>query len=177
MYVRRFSQATCSTICITEWPDISVRHSIPGQCSLRGRRPTFRRAYRGRWSAVRDRTVLLLAVVAIVSLTGSIAMLAVAGPTDPRPDRPIPHQYRCRTEQPAGSHVSTRPGSQVRTSRSASSIRPDSIRSQKRLPDRSPKHGASAVVRRRHTGGTRNRDGRRRVADRTGRRPLSRPGR
>ncbi|KZX46429.1 S8 family serine peptidase (plasmid) [Haloarcula sp. KBTZ06] len=36
---------------------------------------------------MRDRTVLLLAVVAIVSLTGSIAMLAVAGPTDPRPDR------------------------------------------------------------------------------------------
>ncbi|RKS78225.1 subtilase family protein [Haloarcula quadrata] len=36
---------------------------------------------------MRDRTVLLLAVIAIASLTGSIATLAVAGPTDSRPDR------------------------------------------------------------------------------------------
>ena len=35
---------------------------------------------------MRDRTVLLLAIVAIVSLTGSIALLAVTGPTDSRPD-------------------------------------------------------------------------------------------
>ncbi|RLM34555.1 S8 family serine peptidase [Haloarcula sp. Atlit-120R] len=36
---------------------------------------------------MRDLTVLLLAVVAIASLTGSIAVLAVTGPTDARPDR------------------------------------------------------------------------------------------
>ncbi|MHC3381276.1 S8 family serine peptidase [Haloarcula sp. H-GB5] len=36
---------------------------------------------------MRDRTILLLAVVAIVLLTGSIALLAVTGPTDPRSNR------------------------------------------------------------------------------------------
>lgn len=36
---------------------------------------------------MRDRTVLLLAIVAILSLTGSIALLAVTGSADSRPDR------------------------------------------------------------------------------------------
>ncbi|MDQ2074321.1 S8 family serine peptidase [Haloarcula sp. H-GB4] len=36
---------------------------------------------------MRDRTVLLLAVVTIALLTGSIAVLAVAGPTESRPNR------------------------------------------------------------------------------------------